>query len=271
MSGPEKELKDQKKEVPHETVSQEADKTTEPGTIEIDESILDGKSDLQKFADELGGELEKAKEKEKEKSKEKGFFGRKNKDAESQKKVEKLLETVKEKDEKIKELENSLKMMVAENRNQKTRIENEFRSKIKFAVEDFFRDFITVKDDFDKAMDFSPKSEEAQNDPFLQGIRHLLSKTESIMKKYGLEGYSGMGEQFDPALHQAMSMVNVEGKAANEIVAEYVKGYRYYDRVLRPSMVIVASGNSPAPEKEAEEEKKDEADNGSADNENNGQ
>lgn len=270
MSGPEKELKDQKKEAPEETVSQEAEKISEPGTIEIDESILDGKSDLQKLADELGGELEKAKEKEKEKNKEKGFFGRK-KDAESQKKIEKLLETVKEKDEKIKELENSLKMMVAENRNQKTRIENEFRSKIKFAVEDFFRDFITVKDDFDKAMDFAPKNEEAQKDPFLQGIRHLLSKTESIMKKYGLEGYSGMGEQFDPALHQAMSMVNVEGKAANEIVAEYVKGYRYYDRILRPSMVIVASGNSPAPEKEAEEEKKDEADNGSAENENNGQ
>lgn len=270
MSGPEKELKDRKNEVPQETVPEDAEKIAEPGTIEIDESILDGKSDLQKLADELGGELEKAKEKEKEKSKEKGFFGRK-KDAESQKKIEKLLETVKEKDEKIKELENSLKMMVAENRNQKTRIENEFRSKIKFAVEDFFRDFITVKDDFDKAMDFAPKNEEAQNDPFLQGIRHLLSKTESIMKKYGLEGYSGMGEQFDPALHQAMSMVNVEGKAANEIVAEYVKGYRYYDRILRPSMVIVASGASPVAEKETEEEKKDEADNGSAENENNGQ
>lgn len=241
MNGSEKELKDQKKEVQQETGSTEFEKNGEPGTIEIDESILDGKTDLQKLADELGGELEKAKEK----GKEKGFFGRKNKDAESQKKIEKLLDTVKEKDEKIKELENSLKMMVAENRNQKTRIENEFRSKIKFAVEDFFRDFITVKDDFDKAMDFAPKSEEAQSDPFIQGIRHLLNKTENIMKKYGLESYSGIGMEFDPALHQAMSMIDVNGKSQNEIVAEYVRGYKYNDRILRPSMVIVASGADP--------------------------
>jgi molecular chaperone GrpE len=211
------------------------------GAIEIDENLADGGSDLQALADELGGETEKAKKKH--------FFnkfGGKEKDhklvKELEEKVAKVEEQLKLKDDKIAELESSVKSLVAENRNQKTRIENEFRSKIKFAVEDFFKDFITVKDDFDKAMEFAPKGEEAEKDPFIQGIIHLGAKFESVCGKHGLQCISSIGEKFDPAIHQAMSMINVDGKEANEIVAEYVKCYKLHDRVIRPAMVVVASG-----------------------------
>lgn len=249
MSGNDKDLK---KEVV-ETEIENGSAVKEDGTIEIDENVLEETNDLQKLADQLGGEHAKTKERR--------FFGRKNKDGELTKKVEQLTDQINEKDLKIKELENNLKLLVAENRNQKGRIENEFRSKIRFAAEDFFRDFIIVKDDFDKAMEFIPQNEVAMNDPFIQGIRHLLAKTENTMKKHGLESFSGMGEKFDPALHQAMSMIPVEGKEANEIVAEYMKGYKLHDRILRPSMVVVASGENPAgPEKVENEEPADKAD-----------
>ena len=224
------------------------------GAIEIDENLADGGNDLQALADELGGETEKAKKKH--------FFnkfGGKEKDhklvKELEEKVAKVEEQLKLKDDKIAELETSVKSLVAENRNQKTRIENEFRSKIKFAVEDFFKDFITVKDDFDKAMEFAPKGEEAEKDPFIQGIKHLASKFESVCSKHGLECISSIGQKFDPTIHQAMSMINVDGKEANEIVAEYVKCYKLHDRVIRPAMVVVASGiPATKPEETASEE-----------------
>lgn len=192
-----------------------------------------------KWADELGDEHVK--------SKERRFFGRKNKETEAAKKIEKLEEDLKEKSERIKVLEDSVKSLVAENRNQKSRIENEFRNKIRFAAEDFFKDFIIVKDDFDKAMEIVAP-DDAKKDPFIQGISNLVAKTEDMMKKHGLECFSGIGEMFDPSVHQAMSVVAVEGKEQNEIVAEYVKGYRLHERVLRPAMVIVASGESPEKE-----------------------
>ncbi|HPG36958.1 MAG TPA: nucleotide exchange factor GrpE, partial [bacterium] len=157
MNGNDKDLK--KDAVENETVIKE------DGTLEIDEKALQEETDLQKLAEQLGNEHAKTKEKR--------FFGRKNRDGESSKKIEQLTEQLKEREEKIKELDNTVKMLVAENRNQKNRIENEFRTKIRFAAEDFFRDFITVKDDFDKAMEFVPNDENAQNDPFIQGIRHL--------------------------------------------------------------------------------------------------
>ena len=230
------------------------------GAIEIDENLADGGNDLQALADQLGGETEKAKKKH--------FFnkfGGKEKDhklvKELEEKVAKLEEQLKLKDEKIAELEGNVKSLVAENRNQKTRIENEFRSKIKFAVEDFFKDFITVKDDFDKAMEFAPKGEEAEKDPFIQGIKHLASKFENVCGKHGLVCISSIGEKFDPAIHQAMSMINVDGKEANEIVAEYVKCYKLHDRVIRPAMVVVASGmpaTKPAEHEEKAEEETEE-------------
>ena len=240
-----------KKDIEKEEAKKNQEEIRESGTIELDESELEEGMDLQKLADQLGDE-------HKEKKKKKGFFGKKKSD--DSKEVQKLTDQLKEKDEKINELEQHLKAMVAENRNQKVRIENEFRSKIKFAMENFFRDFITVKDDFDKAMEFAPTDDKSEKDPFIQGVKHLLSKTENIMKSHGLEGFSSLGEEFDPNLHQAMSVIDVEGSEANEIVTEYMKGYKYHDRVLRPSMVVVASGNSPKkvevpePEKEPEEE-----------------
>jgi molecular chaperone GrpE len=252
MNGNEKDMK--KDAIANEPVIKE------DGTLEIDEESLQEEVDLQKLAEKLGNEHAKTKERR--------FFGRKNKDSESSHKIEQLKEQLKEKDEKIKELDNNVKILVAENRNQKTRIENEFRTKIRFAAEDFFRDFITVKDDFDKAMEFVPSDENAQNDPFIQGIRHLLSKTESIMKKHGLECFSGIGEKFDPSIHQAMSMIPVEGREQNEIVAEYVKGYKMNDRILRPAMVIVASGVNPATETESDVKEEEKPADDKADDEN---
>ena len=226
------------------------------GAIEIDENLATAENDLQAFANELG---------EREKSKKKRFFnkfgGKGDEKAhkeikELEEKLAKLDEQIKLKDEKISELEGSVKSLVAENRNQKTRIENEFRSKIKFAVEDFFKEFITVKDDFDKAMEFIPKGEEADKDPFIQGIRHLASKFDDVCGKHGLVCISSVGGKFDPAIHQAMSMINVDGKEANEIVAEYVKCYKLHDRVIRPAMVVVASGiPATKPEETKAEEK----------------
>ena len=63
-------------------------------------------------------------------------------------------------------------------------------------------------------------------------------------------------------------MINVDGKEANEIVAEYVKCYKLHDRVIRPAMVVVASGlPATKPEEtkveepaEAEENKAEEQD-----------
>ncbi len=259
-------MSDKEKKV-NEEIEKEANDQTDPQTesdLETYEKMQDGKIDLQSFADEQGEEY----------AKKKGLniFGKKKKgsDDASSKQIEKLTDLLDEKNSKINQLETDLKAMVAENRNQKTRLENEYRSRIKFAVEDFFRDFITVKDDFDKAMEFIPEDAK-ENDPFIAGIKNLHKKMESVMANHGLKGFSALGENFDPNVHQAMSIIDVEGKEENEVVAEYVKGYLYYERLLRAAMVVVASGKNPgsAEEEPENENDKDENDENEAEEQDN--
>jgi len=54
-----------------------------------------------------------------------------------------------------------------------------------------------------------------------------------------------LGEPFDPALHQAMSMQENPDVEPNTIIAVMQKGYTLHGRVIRPAMVMVAKGASP--------------------------
>ena len=59
------------------------------------------------------------------------------------------------------------------------------------------------------------------------------------------------GDPFDPKYHDAVLYQEVEGFEEGQIVAEIETGYMLGDRVLRPSVVVVAKGVArpePTPE-----------------------
>ncbi len=175
----------------------------------------------------------------------------------SKKKIEKLEAELAQKSERVSELERSVATLVAENRNQKARLQKEFDLRVKYALEDFFKEFILIKDDFDKALSYFHEDQISdENKPLFEGIKHVNTNLEKAMEKSGLKGFDSVGEAFDPSLHQAMRMVDVEGKPQNEVVTEYCRGYKFHDRILRPAMVEVASGNDPEEKEEKPEEEK---------------
>lgn len=205
--------------------------------IELDEQAAATGMSLQEIADALGKQMIQGKEEE---------------PADKPKEMPAAEPAAPQNEEmvkKIKELEAEVIRLVAENRNQKGRLENEFRTRLKFATEDFFRDFIVVKDDMEKALTFVPETGDEKTAAFADGIRHLNANIEALLRRSGVESFDALGTPFDPHLHQAMRMVDVAGKPAQEVVTQHLKGYRYYDRVLRPAMVDVASGKEPAEER----------------------
>jgi molecular chaperone GrpE len=56
----------------------------------------------------------------------------------------------------------------------------------------------------------------------------------------GLKAVDPIGQPFNPELHQAMTMVDAPGKAANTVVAVMQKGYVLNERLLRPALVAIA-------------------------------
>ena len=56
----------------------------------------------------------------------------------------------------------------------------------------------------------------------------------------GVEPIEALNQPFDPNIHQAMMMEEVEGVEPNTVVMELQKGYMLKDRILRASLVKVS-------------------------------
>ncbi len=205
--------------------------------VEIPDGEATSTYSLQQIADALGEEMLKKKETPSESSA-----------TEAEKPATEADTTPaanEETERKIAELEETVKRLVAENRNQKVRLDNDLRTKVKFANELFFREFVLIKDDLEKALSFAPESDDEKTAAFVQGIRHLDAAVTALLKRHGVESYDALGQPFDPALHEAMRVVDVANVAANTVTIQHCKGYRFFDRVLRPAMVEIASGRQP--------------------------
>ena len=57
----------------------------------------------------------------------------------------------------------------------------------------------------------------------------------------GVEEIPDVGEKFDPNVHSAVSHIEDENYGENEVTMVMLKGYKYKDKVIRPSMVQVAN------------------------------
>ena len=62
-----------------------------------------------------------------------------------------------------------------------------------------------------------------------------------VLSKIGLEVIPAEGQEFDPNLHEAVMQTPTDEKPENTIITELQKGYKLGDKVLRASLVNVAT------------------------------
>ena len=109
----------------------------------------------------------------------------------------------------------------------------------KFAVEKFVAELLPVHDSME--MGVSAANEENTDISSLkEGMTLTLKMFADLMEKFNVQAINPEGEKFNPELHQAMSMQEVEGADSNTILTVVQKGYLLNDRLVRPAMVIVA-------------------------------
>jgi len=66
----------------------------------------------------------------------------------------------------------------------------------------------------------------------------------SAVDKFGVKAIDPQDQPFNPELHQAMSMQEVEGVAPNTVIAVMQKGYELNGRLVRPAMVMVSKAGA---------------------------
>ena len=121
--------------------------------------------------------------------------------------------------------------------NYKRRTEQDKKEMGKFANSALILSLLPVLDDLERALDSVPPR--LRKLTWVDGIRLICRKLRESLKEQGLTPIAAEGEHFDPNLHEAaMSSKGREGI----VVRERRKGYKLHDRVLRPAVVAVGSG-----------------------------
>jgi len=128
--------------------------------------------------------------------------------------------------------------MAAEFENYKRRAQRDHSDGIRFANEKFFKDFLPIIDNLDRAIQCA--SDHTGGGGLLEGVELTYKRFLETLTKFEVRQISSVGELFDPAMHQAVAQVESETAKPNTVVEEFQKGYFLHERILRPAMVTVA-------------------------------
>jgi molecular chaperone GrpE len=79
-----------------------------------------------------------------------------------------------------------------------------------------------------------------------EGIRQTASSFENALAAAGVEPIDAVGQAFDPELHDAVETMEVEPEDEGKVVADYARGYKIGDRLLRPARVKVGRHTAKA-------------------------
>lgn len=109
----------------------------------------------------------------------------------------------------------------------------------KFALDKFASELLPVVDNLERAIASIDKEDEHQKS-LAEGVELTLQSMQSALEKFGIKAVDPQDQPFNPELHQAMSMQEVEGVAPNTVIAVMQKGYELNGRLVRPAMVMVS-------------------------------
>ena len=125
---------------------------------------------------------------------------------------------------------------LADAENSRKRLLKEVESSKKFALEGLLKDVLVVLDGFDKALLVQDAPESSS---FQDGVAIVRKQLLEILERNGLQEIPSQGKKFDPNLHQAIKRTESAEVTEETVDCEYAKGYKIFDKLLRPAIVSV--------------------------------
>jgi molecular chaperone GrpE len=154
-------------------------------------------------------------------------------------KVSKDKQKIKELSDQLAQLEDKHLRLKAEFENFRRRKEREVSRLLEYEGEAIFKDLLPIVDDLERLVAASNHQEKPIDDAIKQGMEMILSKVNKFLRNWQIEAFGQAGETLDAEIHDALMVKSVDGKADDEILEVFEKGYRYKDHVIRHAKVIV--------------------------------
>ena len=119
----------------------------------------------------------------------------------------------------------------------RTRLMKTLEDRGKQAQFNFLTTLLPVLDNLNLAVAAS------ETDPSVEHLRSGVIGTarsfERALIDVGVEPINSVGLDFDPEIHEAVDIAPADAETDGKIVAEYARGYRFADKLLRPARVQV--------------------------------
>ncbi|KAL6544506.1 hypothetical protein OROMI_023368 [Orobanche minor] len=161
------------------------------------------------------------------------------------------------KQEEVERMKDKVLRSFAEMENVKERTRRESENSKKFAIQNFAKGLLDVADNLGRASSAAKESfskidtskdasgSVQQLKTLLEGVEMTEKQLAEVFRKFGLEKYDPVDEEFDPNRHNAVFQVPDASKPADRVAVVLKAGYILHDRIIRPAEVgvTVAASN----------------------------
>jgi molecular chaperone GrpE len=127
--------------------------------------------------------------------------------------------------------------MERETQEMRGRMQKTLEDRAKQGQFSFLTTLLPVLDNLNLAIEHAEK--DSSLDHLLGGVKGTARSFEQALLSVGVEAVPSVGADFNPEVHEAIDMVETDAENDGKITAEYSRGYKFGDRLLRPARVQV--------------------------------
>jgi molecular chaperone GrpE len=155
-----------------------------------------------------------------------------------------------EKQEPVSELEQlKIDLDAAKNRalraladleNFRSRINRQVAEERKYANIDLMRELLPIWDNIGRALESVEKTNSIES--LVEGVQMVHQQFADVLKKFHCEKIEAKYQPFDPNVHASVALIPNEEYPVNTVIEEVQTGFKLFDRVVRPSQVVLSKG-----------------------------
>ncbi len=128
---------------------------------------------------------------------------------------------------------------LAELENFRQRTVRQMEEERRYALFPLIRDMLPVLDNLRRAIQSGEQTQDMAG--LLAGVKLVAQQFQEVLQRYHCVEIEALGAPFDPHLHEAVLQVATSEHPAGTVVQVTQPGFRLHDRVVRPSLVVVAA------------------------------
>ncbi|MDR2642722.1 MAG: nucleotide exchange factor GrpE [Planctomycetaceae bacterium] len=113
----------------------------------------------------------------------------------------------------------------------------------KYASIDLMRELLAVWDNIGRALDAVNKTQSLEL--LVEGVKMVHQQFLDVLAKYNCVKIDAIHQPFDPNFHASVAQLPSEEFPVNTVIDEVLTGFRLYDRVVRPTQVVLSSAKQP--------------------------